>query len=161
MAFAKELEKVKEFYHISLTRYGFANKYLDAIQKKYPQSNDGKAFFIGEEEPKVGSLDYGGFKTTVGEFRTSIDKHITILINNCIILLVSLWENYSRQHSLKQYYDDYITEVILYRNCIVHNNGIIDQKYVNKSKLKRYGVGDKLDFSETDFRTFLKYFEGK
>ena len=84
-----------------------------------------------------------------------------MLVNNCIILLVSLWLLYCEKQNIDKYLNPEIVEVILYRNCLVHNKGIIDKKYIAKSKLQKYKLGEKLNFSEYDFDNFLSYFEGK
>ena len=160
MTFQGELDKIKEFFHISIARYGLSNRFIENVQKKYPESTDDKQFYFGNPPPQENPRKYD-FKTTISGFKESLNEHKKILINNCIILLVSSWYLYCDENNIRKYYDDRIIEVILYRNCIVHNDGIIDNKYIRTSRLQKYQIGEKLDFSEEDFKEFLICFEGK
>lgn len=94
-------------------------------------------------------------KIKISEFKSTIGPHELILVNNCIILLISYWESYCKLNNIKKFLSPEILEVILYRNCIVHNEGKIDNFYYKRSKLKKYRVGDRLNFSKSDFEKFL------
>jgi hypothetical protein len=160
MNFQYELQAVKEFFYMSFVRYNLANNFLSDVQKRYPTSTDDKDFYIGSEVPTEDPPNYD-LKIKVGDFKLKLEAQTNTLINNCVILLISAWEEYCKSNKLKKYYDKDITEVILYRNCLVHNKGIIDKEYINKSKLHKYELGDKLNFLKKDFDLFLTYFEKK
>lgn len=158
MNFQEKLNEIKEFFYISIARYNMSNQFMEMLQKKYPISSDEKPFLIGDKPPEENIPD---FETSIGEFKSLIKKHERILVKNCIILLVILWEEYCSKYRIEKYYDENISEIILYRNCIVHNKGIIDSNYLKNSKLKKYQIGNILNFSNRDFKKFLSYFEGK
>ena len=162
MSFDSELNEVKEFFYVSQMRYKTSNKYLEHLQKinKYPQISEETRLYIGKEPP-IPQLKNNVYSIKVGDYKTSLKKHIRLLVNNCIVLLVSLWEIYCKEKKIKKYNDDNIVEIILYRNCIVHNKSKINENYLTNSKLMIYKLGDELNFNENDFEKFLKYFEGK
>lgn len=160
MSFQNELNEIQEFFYISLARYRMSNQFMEFVQEKHPESSDEKAFYFGEKPPTENPINYD-FKTNIGSFKSLLKKHEKILIENCIILLVSLWEIYCSKNGIDKYNDANISEVVLYRNCIIHNKGTIDSEYIKNSKLKKYQIGDVLDFSKDDFKIFLGYFDNK
>lgn len=162
MSFHDELEEIKEFFYVSQMRYITSNKYLEHLQKvnKNPTISEKTIIYFGKEPP-IPPLKNYEYTINVEDYKSSLDKHIKLLINNCIILLVSFWELYCTKNKINKYYNGEITEVILYRNCIIHNKGKVDKAYVKNSKLKIFKLGELLNFNKEDFERFLAYFEDK
>lgn len=131
---------------------------MNYLQKSHISSTDDKPFYIGSSRPE-GEVPDSNFKTTIGEFKASLFKNKKILVKNCIILLVSFWEVYCKDKGIPRYKSDEIREVILYRNCILHDKDKINERYVKDSKLKLYSKGDILNLDVEDFERFLSYFE--
>src|SRR3989344_9348221 len=159
MSFQEDFEKIKKFFYVSESRYIVSNKYLENLQKKNPPLSEKTRIYFDKPALKY-PIDYG-YTIEVESYKSSLDKHMKILINNCIILLVSAWEVYCRDNKIRKYHNDEIREIILYRNCIVHNKGVVDKEYIKKSKLKKYNLRDSLNFKRDDFKQFLEYFNGQ
>ncbi len=58
-----------------------------------------------------------------------------------------------------KWHNDAIKEISCIRHCITHNNGMIDQDYVDNSPLRTYQLNDVIEINEPDINTFISHFE--
>ncbi|MES2213529.1 MAG: hypothetical protein V4473_01650 [Patescibacteria group bacterium] len=92
------------------------------------------------------------------------------------IMLCSAWDSFQKNlsqdpqeshrhitHFIDPYYkwhNQDIHEISLLRNCIVHNHGEIDQKYLDKSTILKFKIlGEVVDFSELEISLQFRVFE--
>lgn len=89
------------------------------------------------------------------------------------VMLCTAWEGFAAELGINdnarylahftpmtKWHNEPIREIALIRHCIVHNNGKIDQEYLNVSRIKTFTLLNfQIDFTDIELDTQFKTFE--
>ena len=91
---------------------------------------------------------------------------ITTLNNDMAYKMCSFWEFFIKDYNsyfsknIAEHLNNPITEIILERNCLAHNDGIVDDKYCSAPMgLRVYEKDEKIYIRSSDVEDFFKYLD--
>lgn len=79
--------------------------------------------------------------------------------------ICSFWEVFIKDcHTsfgleVNEFYNNQMKEIILIRNCILHNDGVVDDPYVTQTSLNKFEKDEKINLRASDVNEFLEHLE--